>query len=111
MLIIPVNQESSLFSIRVVLDRTPFRLTFKFNSRQSSWYFDLFDDGGAILRAGIRIVADSILLSRMRTSIRPRGDFAVIDTNNTQQDPGRNTFGDEMPMYYFEEQTIIDAIG
>ena len=110
-LLMPVENSPSVFTVRVVLDEVPFRIDFRFNSRESFWYFDLKDDAGVQLRSGIKVTSGFPLLWRMQSSPRPNGELVVLPRGSQDLEASRNDFGGEVPMYYFEIETLISALG
>lgn len=110
-LTIPVDQNSSNFGIRVVLDAVPFRFDFRFNDRSKKWYFDLKDDQGNQLRSGVKVVMGTPMLLRMSSLPRPLGVLLASGASGSLDDPTRENFGVDVSLFYEEFDSIRELLG
>ena len=108
--IMPVNRGSPNFAIRVILDEVPFRIDFRVNIRDGFWYFDIKDDQGTQLRSGVKVTSDFPLLVRMVSRPRPSGSMLVIPRNPNVHDADIGNFGTDAPLYYVEQETLIEEL-
>lgn len=108
---IPLEDAARLgaFSCSVDLDGTNFRLNFQFNSREKFWYFNLLDMGGTVLRSGVKIVSNYMLLRLFRARTRPLGELMSVDSRDQPGDPGLADLNVSSIFGYTDEETI-DAL-
>lgn len=66
------------YEFEVELDGVPFRLDLRYNSRQGSWFANLKDINGNLLRSGISVVSGFPLLKRMKQLSRPAGTLMAV---------------------------------
>lgn len=66
------------YRFAVELDGVEFRFGFKFNSRQQTWFFNLSDANGVLLRAGVPVVTGIPLLLRMAELAAPDGSLIAV---------------------------------
>lgn len=67
-----------LYEFEVELDGVLFRLDMNFNSRQQTWFMNLRDADGTMLRSGVPIVSGFPLLARMVQQSRPAGTLMAV---------------------------------
>lgn len=80
----------------VDLDGVTFRLNLRHNSRDSSWYMDIFDLNNTLLRAGLRLVNDWPATVRWRDfAVRPEGIIGVINSGVLTEPPTLGELGPE----------------
>jgi len=103
MQIIPARQDFPAYEERVVIDGTPYRLRFRWNSREESWAFDILTTAGVVLRAGIKVQVDWALLKRSHRGDLPDGDILSIDTSGAGSPPGVDELGDRVILVYTTE--------
>lgn len=94
----------SRYQIEVELDGVPFRLDFRYNSRQLSWFMNLRDINGEILRSGISIVSGFPLLRRMKQLSRPEGILMAVPVSLDELDlAGLEDLGTDVVLTYTGE--------
>ena len=104
-LIVPRDGDVANFEFLIELEGVVFRLKFKFNQRESVWYFDIFDEFQNPLRTSIKIVANYPLLTRLRTQSRPAGDFFAVDSRTFPAPPTLDELGSTVLLTYLESST------
>lgn len=78
----------------VDLDGVTFRFEMHLNSRDDTWYMNILDIDGTLLRAGIRLVNDWPVLERWRDFVvRPAGILGVINSGVLTEPPGLGELG------------------
>lgn len=106
-LIIPQEDAATLgkYVYTVDLDGVDYQIDTYYNDREDSWYFNLLDTEGTILRAGVKIVSNFLLLRLMVTEPRPAGELLCINTIPGAEDPTIEDFGVDAVMAYEQEVT------
>jgi len=85
------------------LNGTVFRFKFKYNSREETWYFNVLDLNNNILRAGLKVVNEWVLLRlwAARTG-RPLGDIVTVNLGAVSAPPTLTQLGAEVVLTYSE---------
>lgn len=97
--LLPVFQDPS-YDVTVDLDRVAYRFRYKYNARDSAWYFDLFNADGSLARGSIRVVENFPLLRLMQTLDRPEGEIIVVSTQGLERPPLLEELGEVfVPIY------------
>ncbi len=86
------------------LDGVPFRLDFRFNSRSLTWFMNVRDINGVVIRGGIQVVSGWPLLVRMAQISRPAGEILGVPVAENVDAAGLEQLGDEVALTY-EGQT------
>lgn len=79
--VIPTSSGAEAFpnyQLEAELDGVSFRMDLYFNSRQQTWFLNLRDANGVMLRAGIAVVSGFPLLQRMVQQTRPEGTLMAV---------------------------------
>ena len=97
--VIKVPSGVPLFDTRVLLDGVDYILRFDWHARESRWYFDILDGTGAVITAGIKIVANWPLLDRETLPQAPKGNFFCYDFE--AEAPQLEDFGNRPTLLYF----------
>ena len=88
--------DSAYSDSEVTLSGKTYIFTFKFNSRNSSWYLDLKDSDGDIILAGIKIMPNQNLTGRYISTTSenfPDGNLWCFRALNDFSPIGRDNFG------------------
>ena len=80
---LPNETDLARYRFRVTLSGIVFGFRFYFNRRADRWFFDVEDAEGAVLRAGIKAVADYALFIGWVQQGRPVGELLAIDPAST----------------------------
>jgi hypothetical protein len=85
------------------LDGIVYRLKFKYNSREDTWYFNILDVNNRLLRAGMKVVNQWELfrLWAARTG-RPEGELVTVNVGAVTAPPSLNQLGREVVLTYNE---------
>lgn len=102
-LIVPRDGDLANYEFLIELESVVFRLIFKFNQRESVWYFDLLDEAQNQLRSGIKVVVNYPLLARLRNLSRPDGDFLADDARSRPRPPNLDELGNTILLTYIEQ--------
>ena len=99
--VLPANSQGRAnFDFRVELDGAEYTFKMRFNSRDQTWYFSMFDaDGGAIAH-GLKVVINADLTLRATLPNAFGGRVYVLDGSRFPKDPGFADLGVERPMVY-----------
>jgi len=82
---IPTNTTALFWDQVTTLDGTPYRLTFRYNSREAAYYLQIESpDGVTTYAQGIKLVANFPLLQSYAT---PPGELMVVSTDPKQDQP------------------------
>jgi hypothetical protein len=103
---IPLRSDLEHYSLDVSLDGATYSLSFRWNRRDLSWWMGIADSAGNEILAPRKMVVDWPLLSRLRKSTFPPGDFIVLDTANLGIDPGRDELGKRIQLVYADAEEL-----
>ena len=107
---LPTSTDLAYYEFEVELDGVEFKMEFRFNDRDDSWYMTLLDSEDAVLRAGIRVVLSWALLRLWAEATRPDGEIISVNQGDVTAPPTLNQLGAEVVLTYFDE-TEIAALG
>jgi hypothetical protein len=107
---IPVTSSAPLYEQRTTLDGQDYIFTFYYNARDFSWYFDIADQDGEAISAGVRVVVDWDLLKRVVDARRPPGLLVANDLSGAGLDPGADDFGSRVELLYFEAAEVAEEL-
>jgi hypothetical protein len=89
-------REDSYHSQRVSLSNSLFNLTFKFNSVNQSWYFDITSISGRDkYLTGIMVVPNQNLTGNHIVKELSEGNFWCLKSSSTKEPIGFNNFGEK----------------
>lgn len=99
--------DSSYAIHRVPLGANSYVIVFRFNSRDSRWYFDLYSDSNTLIKAGIKVMENQSLLQRYLLEDFS-GDIVCDKVGNTAEKVGRNNLGvgKDYELIYFSQEEI-----
>jgi len=78
------------FVERVVLDGTPYRLRFRWNTTGQFWTLQILTAAGVVILAGIKIVLDYELIHDYAWMGGPPGELYAVDPTGELTTIGRN---------------------
>ncbi len=105
-LTIPTRTDLGNYRFSIELDEAVYELVFAYNNRDAHWYFDLFDEEGNLLRAGLKAVTNFPLLRLDKSNDRPPGDIFAIDPTDQGTEAGLEDLGDSVTLTYVEEESL-----
>lgn len=89
-------QNSADFTQTVTLSEKLYGIRGRWNSQHEFWTLDLYDNNGAELLLGQKLVLNTDILARYNNPLLPPGKIFVIDAGNQAQQInkiGRNDLG------------------
>lgn len=104
--IIPTSN-SSIQSFRCTLDGVDYKLRFKFNTRDSRWYMDIYAKDDSAIVLGTKIVCLYPLLNSGLSNRLPPGFFYAGSGTIDNSPPGVNDLGigRRCQLYYYPVNT------
>lgn len=114
---IPLINSDPWFRSTTSLDRpdgTTITLSFdfKWNARDSSWYFDMLDESDNVIVQSLRFVRGIYLGRRVNHEIFRNGAFVAFCTvDNDDREAGFNDLGTRMVLRYFTALDILIGRG
>lgn len=104
---IPTSTSIPYYEFEIELDDVEFKLEFRYNDRDSSWYLTIKDVDDAVLRAGIRVVEDWSLLRLWADATRPGGELVTASSPGVSAPPTLNQLGAEVVLSYLDAEEIV----
>jgi hypothetical protein len=113
MQVIPIEKGVPNQRFAVALDGVTFVLRFFWNTRDESWYWELYDSALVPIWCGARIAVGERLLRQCTAPNRPAGELVAIDTRNKDIDPTLDDFHDEglVKLIYGSAAEVAAALG
>lgn len=71
---------------RTALDGMEYILTFDWNTRDQHWYCDIANQDGDLIRAGVKLVVDWLLLRLVTDAERPPGALILGTSDGVDPD-------------------------
>jgi len=100
--LIPTSTTLPYYEFEVELDGVEFKLEFRYNDRDSSWYMTVLDSQDALLRAGIRVVLNWSLLRLWADVTAPDGALQTVNEGKVLLPPTLNQLGAEVLLTYLD---------
>lgn len=101
---IPVRFDLPSHSLRITLEGTVYTLRFRWNERTCCWIMDIASSEDVDIVNGIAVLTNVDMIGHIRRDDIPPGIFIAFDETGQQRDPDRETFGNEVKLFY-EEST------
>jgi hypothetical protein len=105
-LTIPTRIDLAVYRFSIELDELVYQFSFFYNNRDAHWYFDLSDEDGNLLRAGLKAVTNWPLLRLDKSNDRPPGDIFAVDPTDQDIEAGLRDLGDAVTLTYVEEASL-----
>lgn len=99
MIEIPIKNEAPVYTIKIPLDGTVFRLRFEWNMR-SGWYLGLQDAQQNVLMSPRKLTVSWPLLRYLKTEGRPLNELVLVDIAGAGAPPGRDDLGVRHRLFY-----------
>jgi len=99
---LPVRSDIPQYQFRIDLEGTVYTLRFKWNTRMERWIMDIADEQDNDLLNGIPVHSSVDLKQRFRQTTLPPGLFLAFDETGAVRNPDRDTFGNEVKLFYEE---------
>jgi len=87
------------------LEQTTFGFQFRWNDRDQAYYFNILNESGDVIRAGVRVIVNFELLRQLVDEGRPLGKFLAWDPRSDPQPPVFGEIGDAVILTYTESTT------
>jgi hypothetical protein len=101
-LVLPCKPGENHYTFGVELDANTYQLEFRWNVRDASWYFSIYDAAGAPIAIGARVVIGFPLHFRNVSERMPPGIFDAVDTSGKGSPPGLLDLGGRVQLLYTE---------
>lgn len=113
MQIIPIEKSVRNQRFAVALDGETFVLRFFWNTRDESWYWELYDSALTPIWCGSRIAVGERLLRQCTAPNRPKGELMAIDTRNKDIDPALDDFHEDgvVKLLYANAEEVAEIEG
>ena len=98
----PVRGDVPEYQFRLELQGTVYTFRFKWNTRMERWIMDIADEQDNDILNGIVVQANVDLKQRFRQTTLPPGLFLAFDETGAARNPDRDTFGNEVKLFYEE---------
>ena len=109
--ILPTSTTQPFYSFEVVLDGGTFTLEFKFNERDSAWYFSILTVDGTHLRSGLRVVTEWNLLRLWADyTSRPSGSITSLGLGGIARPAAIDELGKEVLLGYLDVEEILGLL-
>lgn len=102
--VIPVDSADPHYTLDVTLSGIAYRLSLDWNTRGGFWALGIYDQTGAPIVLGVKIVADWELLARFANSRLPPGLLFCVDTSGQGLDPTDSDLGTRVLLVYDDGQ-------
>ncbi len=87
------------------------RFEIRWNFRNRSWYFTLFEDDNTLLISGVRMVLGTYLGSRCRAKFFRDGVLVMVDTSGKGVEAGFDDLGTRIVMRRFTVYEVMVGRG
>jgi hypothetical protein len=104
-ILIPTSPGVPYYRQKTKLDGRDFILGFSYNQRIERWYLSIYDEEGAPLLVGLKLMANWPLLRHYRADMRlPPGEFMAVDLTGSNAPPTLDELGEgkRVELTYFE---------
>lgn len=101
---LPVDGIDANYNISFDLDGVEYQLQLRYNDRDASWYFNIVDINGTLLRSGIKVVPNYTLNRQIADSRAPAGELLLVDPRAAllRGPPTQDQLGTETVLTYIE---------
>jgi len=107
---LPTSTTLPYYEFEIELDGVEFKLEFRFNGRDDSWYLTILDGEDTILRGSIRVVNSWVLLRLWAEATRPDGEIISVNQGKVLAPPTLNQLGAEVVLTYLDASEVA-ALG
>lgn len=97
---IPVDSTQAAFEQTMVLDGINYLLRIYWNTRDESWYLDLFATNETSIICGLKLVVNYDFIGFYVQTDVPPGMFILYDDTNSEIPCGRNDLGNRCILLY-----------
>ncbi len=99
------------YDMTVVIEGQSYVFDFRFNQRESCWYFSIALPDGTELLSGVKVVCRREFLHRAANVLLPRGLLIALPNSEDSSPPGLEELGVDkrVTLTYFETGTDFSA--
>jgi len=109
-LIIPARSDTATYIFTIELEGAIYQFRMQFNDRDQSWFFDILDVDGNVIRQGVKVVANWPLLRLVASELRPPGELYAVDLTGEARRAGVEDLGSEILFVYLPEAEVPDPL-
>ncbi len=110
--VMPIDPSLAHQRFEVTLDEIAFQLEVRWSAREECYYLNILNEGGTVLRAGLKLVIGSALGGTARGPGMPPGLLHVVDTSGETADAGYKELGVEsrVQLWYTDWADLRDHV-
>jgi hypothetical protein len=101
-LVLAAASDAPHYDFSSTLEGKLLTLELRWNERSGAWFLALYDDTGAAIFSGRRVVLGADLLGRSSDARLPPGTLIAYDTSGANHDAGRDDLGTRVQLLYVE---------
>jgi hypothetical protein len=105
-LTIPTSTTLAVYRFSIELDGLVYELAMFFNQRDERWYFDLYDEAGSLLRAGLKVTTNFPILRLDQSNDRLPGEMIGVEPSGEDLFAGLEDLGNIVTLTYIEEASL-----
>lgn len=99
-LLIPIRNDLPAYSYQITLESVVYTLTFRFNARMNRWLMDIADQTENPICMGLPMLVNFPLIERFQNDSLPPGSFLVLDESGNNQNPDRDSWSNNVKLFY-----------
>jgi len=99
---VPTTADSPTYDQVSDLGRRLYRLGFRYNARDGSWYLSVATQGGTALAEGRKLRIDWDTLRQFSDARLPDGVLSLPDADGSRVEPGRDDLGSRLHLTFDE---------
>lgn len=102
--LIPIVSKPDLYQLSIRLNGILLKLTYRYNSRNDTWYKDISDINNNVLLRGIPCLSNIVKMTSVY-QVLPNdllGDFLYFDISGNNLDVSHDDLGDQIKVYYVD---------
>lgn len=107
--IIP-TQSLPAYSFEIAIDNTPYRLSFKWNSKFLFWTMDIATITGEVIIQGAKLNIQENVLRLYPDPRLPKGAIVTLDTTQKLTTIGRDDLGTNVLLVYVTKDELDDTL-
>lgn len=104
----PANGDP-FFTMSTTLDGKDYIFGFQYQVREDRWYLTLMDQGGNLIVAGLKVLADwPLWRARQFNPAVPPGMLFALDKSGKGDPPGLNDLGTRVILVYYPVTPLVE---
>jgi len=98
---LPITNDVESYEQSFGIDSKSFSFEFRYNSRNDTWYMNIFDEQNVIRFSGMPCLTNVINMTwRIDYLVLTTGDIMFLDLSSFEIDCTRSNFGSKVVMFY-----------